>query len=780
MNNDPIFGKMVTRRYVSSLQNGRPLDGERPDNEQVSILNKRIRLDVGKDGLQPNSIPYLISKDKENSSVDNDNRVEVENGNDNDNDTGDNNDNNHDNSNDNDDNDDDDTENEDTVRNTMNTLLVTPFEGPATHVSDDLDSQIRQYSSPNSHRSAREIFIENENITIAKLGKDFIKQARKNYTLNRITDISAYGYDILTRLAKRYFTWMNSAHPVLHECILQIQLDKCCRKSKLVKLNDQFQVTMVIAISLASIGRSHLSTSEIGRISHDFWKSATKLRGKVLFGNGIIKLQNILLLLQYTLLVPKAGNLWQLSGSAMRFATEMGLYAEPNPSQNFDPLSLDLRRRIFWTCYCIDRILATVMGRPVGLPDSWISAKYPASVEDKLITVHGIEPGPICHLKIAQIQQIRIYRLQSDIHKHLYAPVHNFKLPDTDLCMWSWQMYDQLRVWRGSLTHPTPLITREWTELQFHIAIVLLFRPSPNRPKVSNEALHVAFHSAGEVMRLVKMMHRECSAVFSWLTIQNLFMCGLTFVNSLKELAERTPNQLCISFVEIFLKIQSCTAMLETLSALEAGANEKIRNAFEMISSNVLRSVTNISPSLVQQLDPMNCVWLHIAKSDNITIARPTQIEGISIPIQGNSSFHRTEMQNWENFSIGHADEHFAEHDMDASTKIGMLELSLETNAYTISKRRGSRSNLISTNIDGISTDRNSGFADQSNQNIINTESFNTFEDPMERMTAITNAAAAAEPINDIGGWPDETNLGAELDRWFLYPFPETSEQFTL
>jgi hypothetical protein len=53
-----------------------------------------------------------------------------------------------------------------------------------------------------------------------------------------------------------------------------------------------------------------------------------RIHARILIGRGIKKLQNILLLLQYTLLVPKAGNLGQLSGSAMRFATEMGLYAE--------------------------------------------------------------------------------------------------------------------------------------------------------------------------------------------------------------------------------------------------------------------------------------------------------------------------------------------------------------------------------------------------------------------------------------------------------------------
>ncbi|CUM56131.1 unnamed protein product [Debaryomyces tyrocola] len=680
-------------------------------------------------------------------------------------------------------------EDEGTAQSTMDTLLATTFSGgPATHVSDDLDSQIRQYSSPSSRQSAREIFIEKENMAIAKLGRDFMKQGRRNNSKNRITDITAYDYNILVRLAKRYFTWMNSAHPVLHECMFHLQLEKCRNRPKEASLIDRFQVNMVIAISLASIGRPHLSISEIGRIANDFWKSATKIRGRVLFGGGIKKLQNILLLLQYTLLVPKAGNLWQLSGSAMRFATEMGLYAEPNPSQDFDPLSMDLRRRIFWTCYCIDRILATVMGRPTGIPDTWISARCPALVEDKLITVHGVERGPICHLKVAQIQQIRIYRLQSEIHKRLYAHANHNKLPQRDMTTWTWQMYDQLRLWRSSFSYPTPLITKEWTELQFHIAVVLLFRPSPNRSKLSDEALHVAFHSGGEVMKLVKVMHRECSAVFSWLTVQNLFMCGLTFINSLKELAERqTSHQLCVSFIEIFLQIQSCTAMLETLSALEAGANERIRNAFEMISSNVLQNITSIAPSLPQQSGHEECIWSQIAKLDNISLSRPTQIEGYSVPVLEYSIIlQETDIQGWKS-SNSYDDEHFSEHDIDASTSNGMLGLPLNTDLYTVMKGYRPHHNLeSSSHIGRSSNDRIQALGNQKNYETNSDGSMPPMaahEDPsLERLAAISNVAAEAEPIRDIGTFSDwsEANLGAELERWFLYPLPEASEQFSL
>lgn len=777
MNKDKVLGKAVTRGYVWSLEEHiRAFEGEQSIFEEQKDnrerVHKRTRLSSNQNRSKDQSIlpissrspsPSQIQRHSSLTSSETDLSPHSLN-----------------------------EDNEDSVRDTMDTLFATTFNGgDATRVSDNLDSEIRQYSSSSFRQSAREINIEKENMANAKLGRDFLKQGRRNNSRNRITDITAYDYNILTQLAKRYFTWMNSAHPVLHECMFHFQLERCRKKPKEASLVDHFQVHMVIAISLASIRRPHLSISEIGRIAHDFWKSATELRVRVLLGYGIEKLQNILLLLQYTLLVPKAGNLWQLSGSAMRFATEMGLYAEPNPSQEFDPLSLDLRRRIFWTCYCIDRILSTVMGRPIGIPDSWISAKCPVLVEDMLVTVRGILPGPRCYLKVAQIQQIRIYRLQSEIHQRLYAPANQEKLPHKDMTNWSWQMYDQLRLWRSSFCLPTPLITKEWTELEFHIAVVLLFRPSPNRPKLSNEALHVAFHSAGEVMKLVKTMHRELSAVFSWLTVQNLFMCGLTFVSSLKELAERrNSHQLCISFVEIFLQIQSCTAMLETLSALEVGANERIRNAFEMISSNVLKHITSIAPSLPQHDSHERCIWSQIAKLDNLSVSRPTQIEDMLIPVQEYSTvLQETNIQFWESRSNGYGDEHYSKHDIDASTSNGMLDFQIDKDSYTVVKGDRSRNNLVfSDQPHSVSNDKTQALQDPdyrlnevSSGSDNSTQPLATFEDPsMERLAAISNVAAEAEPIRDLDILPDwsEANLGAELERWFLYPLPEASEQF--
>jgi hypothetical protein len=714
VNNDRILGRAVSRSYLWSLEEQRAQDGgDNPQTEEAADQSsQRKRRRTNSDGPpqaqhhSPES-PERWSSGERSDTEDSPSPIADN-------------------------------------RHTVDALLVSTL-GEGADVNEDLTSGIRQYSGSGGGRGDREKFIERENMAVAKLGRDFLKQGRKNITRNRVTDFTAYSHTMLSRLAKRYFTWMNSAHPVMHECMFHLQMENYRSNSESVSHLDAFQVNMVMAISLASISRPHLSTSEIGRIAHEFWKKANKSLNQALSVRGIQKLQNILLMLQYTLLVPKAGNLWQLCGSAMRSATEMGLHTEPNPSQAPDPLSLDLRRRVFWTCYCIDRILATVMGRPTGVADDWITTEMPALVEDRNITVNGIHPGPTCQLKAAQVQQVRICLLQSEIHGRLYAASKKKRLqvPTDDLELWSWQMYDQLRLWRNTFEFATPLITKEWTELQFHISIVLLFRPSPNRPHPSYEALHVAFHSAGEAMRLVKLMHRDLSAVFSWLTVQNLFMCGLTFVNSLKELVERqTPRGLCIPSVEVFLQIQACSSMLETMSSLEAGSNERIRNVFEMASSNVLHSLSDMQPNQRSQ----GCVWAQIAKSDNLAIRRPANV----IPLQNYSDV----LEECNTQGLGeHAanSKHFLNHDIDAAPTIGMLDSPVDASLY-IPTRNNRPHHHQEPHVPDVP---------------------NYHESP-KPITPIVQQSEPPRNSSEMPNWSDEI-FDEELERWFLYPFPEVS-----
>lgn len=645
--------------------------------------------------------------------------------------------------------------------NGLNTLLcLAVSEHGSSHVSEDIRGEIRRYSHSLTPQGARETFIATENLSLGKLGRDFLKMHRKNTVKNRATDITAYDMGILRRVSRRYFTWISSAYPVMHEKQFYDMLELChndpASASKLVLT----QVKIVIAIALASISRPHLSTSELGHSSHAFWKSATRILPRsVSEAPGLVQLQISLLLLQYTLLVPKAGNLWQLAGSAMRCATELGYYAEPTPGKNVDHLTLDLRRRLFWTCYCVDRTLSTIMGRPSSIPDDWISTKMPSLVEDSLISSEGVQEGPTCHLKIALIHHVHICRLQLEIHSRLYAPYHSSRVDQESLSKWTWHMYDHLRAWRLSHMYPTPLITKEWTDFQFHIAVVLLLRPSPNRPTPTFEELHVAFHSAGQAMSLVKIMHREASAVFAWLTVQSLFMCGLTYIKYLRTLCNGNEARLCKPFVEIILEVQACTSMLETLSALDTGDHEQIRNVFELVSSNVLHELSNSCNVTSQSGKNCECIWDRLAKTQNDSIPRPTNIQGSPIEVQRESSIDFiTKLQERNSMLVD--DEHFYQHDVDASATSGFIH----------SRRYGG--GMTSDSQGAVATrswkDQNSSSTQITEKEVPRDFSYLERGYPSYPSPGIFTTPMQDSLLTDMPNIPDDTS--ADLERWFLYP----------
>lgn len=80
-------------------------------------------------------------------------------------------------------------------------------------------------------------------------------------------------------------------------------------------------------------------------------------------------LQGILLLQMYTLNNPSSGlSLWSLHYHGLALTIELGLQREVLDDK-FTPFEKQMRTRTFWSNYTIDRLLSTLMGRPIGVMD---------------------------------------------------------------------------------------------------------------------------------------------------------------------------------------------------------------------------------------------------------------------------------------------------------------------------------------------------------------------------------------------------------------------------
>ncbi|CBQ72052.1 conserved hypothetical protein [Sporisorium reilianum SRZ2] len=484
---------------------------------------------------------------------------------------------------------------------------------------------------------------------------------------SRSGTISAYDRTFFDRLIARYLTYMNTALPVVNEmrmremAALVYQDDERARLAalsatpydsmpppplppspaidRITLSKHRYVVLMALAIALASLGRSHNLSPELRRLGHQYWVEAQALL-PVLFRFGDLdKLRATLLQLQYALLVPTAGSVWELSGAAIRLVTELNLQVDRDfdsaANAPFTHETIDLRRRLFWTTYCLDRSLAVALARPPGLSDAWIHVQLPSLLPDAelLRSEREAEASRVDAQKQIFRSHINLRRVQSEILCRLHSVnPRDYSLdndgvslsqpaqsgpslalvmevgPPTPNIEWQARMMDKLVKWRseydrfapsttdrtapsdGVSSTATPFITRDWIDLNHNLTISLLFRPSPNNPRPDANGLQQAFIASGRAMKIYKSMHRSSTINFPWLATHHLFISGLTHLNALEKLT-RTGVPAPSPVVEVVFNVQSCASTLEALTGRDDGYGTKVRDTFDAAASAVLRSV---------------------------------------------------------------------------------------------------------------------------------------------------------------------------------------------
>jgi hypothetical protein len=145
-------------------------------------------------------------------------------------------------------------------------------------------------------------------------------------------------------------------------------------------------------------------------------------------GGGLEELQAVLLLAGLALLRPVAPGLWYIIGVALRLSVDLGLHIEDS-DPDLDSLDVkmetesnssssrlgrrqwtrDLRRRLWWCVYSLDRLVSVCVGRP----------EFPSLLDDRDITTSGflrpsLEYSPPTS-KLVTHHYFRLRLLQSEI-----------------------------------------------------------------------------------------------------------------------------------------------------------------------------------------------------------------------------------------------------------------------------------------------------------------------------------------------------------------------------
>lgn len=89
---------------------------------------------------------------------------------------------------------------------------------------------------------------------------------------------------------------------------------------------------------------------------------------KILQAHDIQSVQTLLLHAIYCLRAPRGLSAWTHVGLAIRICVELGMHRK-TPAPGGSSLGEEMRKRIFWSCYCLDRQVSIILGRPFAVSD---------------------------------------------------------------------------------------------------------------------------------------------------------------------------------------------------------------------------------------------------------------------------------------------------------------------------------------------------------------------------------------------------------------------------
>ncbi|SCB65550.1 unnamed protein product [Fusarium graminearum] len=181
-------------------------------------------------------------------------------------------------------------------------------------------------------------------------------------------------------LFEKYLSWAHIQNPfllrrsiwALHQRLLNNQ-----DASAPVANHDLFRAFMLCAIGSVLPYRNRIHDRHPGA----YYNAALQYLGTEFLTRGLDSVQDLLLICRFGIYHPIGTSVWDVVRVCGRLCIELGLHNNPNVQG--DLLQTQLRRRIFWQFYLIDRYSSTTLDRPFLIDDNDISTKFPVETSDE-------------------------------------------------------------------------------------------------------------------------------------------------------------------------------------------------------------------------------------------------------------------------------------------------------------------------------------------------------------------------------------------------------------
>lgn len=291
-----------------------------------------------------------------------------------------------------------------------------------------------------------------------------------------------------------------------------------------------------------------------------YYLSAMRNFDRFVVRDGLNPIQDLLLLTRFGIYYHIGTSVWAMVRLCVRMCVEQSLHKRQELPCNESLIQEQMRRRVFWICYMMDRYSSITLNRPFAISDSDIDVGPAADADDQQLSmaeqsVHNLDE--FCSQQTALVATemsaflaaVRLRQVSSRIHRY-FADTLNSQtsartgqdqlfLATGHIHVALQKFLVELETWRASAPvyeSPTCLFERaEWYDLlQAREAFNLLRRALDVAPKrdgaPSCSLLTQCQESAVRVIALYSDMYRRSVATYTRSYFQMMFTAGLSLL----------------------------------------------------------------------------------------------------------------------------------------------------------------------------------------------------------------------------------------------------------
>ncbi|KAK2039373.1 fungal-specific transcription factor domain-containing protein [Colletotrichum somersetense] len=328
----------------------------------------------------------------------------------------------------------------------------------------------------------------------------------------------------------------------------------------------------------------------------------------ILEQHNLATVQFLLLLAVHGTRSPYGAGAWSQIRYAVTLCIELGLHRKQTTASSHSPRDLEIRRRAFWSCYCLDRMTSVVLGRTFAIADRDINAELPSdSTEFWDLTALGTPPAgqkPVWSNMEPFIHIVKLRRIQSRIHRRVYrvdkdvfasSPAERAKL-DAKMAA----ILAELDEWARTIPHPPKDATtitwmydpesayhdsRDFFNLQYHKSVLSLFTVLLPTVGTSDARFVTTARSAACVCTAYKRLNQQKTLSYTMTALHSCFIAGLTLVYCLW----RDRSLFSYDALEA---TRACSQSLTIFGEKWPGA-VKYRDIFDALSGSLFKTIVD-------------------------------------------------------------------------------------------------------------------------------------------------------------------------------------------